>query len=66
MKPDAQGYLEGKDALDFAEKYLRKGLIDSQNWEIEYENPDNGDKWIMTYPDSEAHGGGSPLLTKVR
>jgi Immunity protein 27 len=57
--------LEGKDAIDFAERYLKKIRTDGLNWEIEYEDPITGDRWMMDYPHSEAHGGGSPRLRKL-
>ena len=56
--------LEGKDAVDYAERHLRKLRVNSQTWEIEYEDPTTGEKWIMDYPHSEAQGGGSPRLRR--
>ncbi|MBV8114072.1 MAG: hypothetical protein JO300_04980 [Silvibacterium sp.] len=58
--------LEGKKALDFAERYLKKIDLNPQTWQISYEDPSTGDLWIMDYPQSEAQGGGSPRLRKVQ
>ena len=33
--------LEGKDAVDYAERHLRKLRVNSQTWEIEYRRPDD-------------------------
>jgi len=56
--------LEGKNAIDFAERHLRKLQANPQTWEIEYDDPNTGEKWVMDYPHSEAQGGGSPRLRK--
>jgi hypothetical protein len=57
--------LEGKEAIDFAERNLKKLRTDGLNWQIEFEDPLTGDKWLMDYPHSEAQGGGSPRLRKL-
>jgi hypothetical protein len=57
--------LEGNEAIAFAERNLRKLQVDGLNWEIQYEDPITGEKWLMDYPHSEAHGGGSPRLRKL-
>lgn len=62
VKPEQ---LEGKEATDFAERKLKKLRADGLNWEIEYEDSITGDRWMMDYPHSEAHGGGSPRLRKL-
>jgi hypothetical protein len=56
---------EGKEAYDFAQQHLEKLSVDSTSWEIEYRDSLSGEKWIMDYPHSEYHGGGSPRLRKV-
>ena len=57
--------LEGKEAITFAERHLRKLQGHGLNWEVAYEDPRTGEKWLMDYPNSEAHGGGSPRLRKL-
>jgi hypothetical protein len=57
--------LEGEDAIAFAERHLRKLEVGGLNWEIAYGDPNTGEKWLMDYPHSEAHGGGSPRLRKL-
>jgi len=56
--------LEGKEAVDFAERHLKKRQTNSQTWEIEYEDASTGERWVMDYPHSEAHGAGSPRLQR--
>jgi len=53
----------GKEAYDFAEKYLRR--VNSKNWEVEFEDPKSGALWLMDFPQSESHGGGPPRLRKL-
>lgn len=66
MTPQTPQELEGKEAVDFAERHLRKLQANPQTWEIEYEDPSTGERWVMDYPHSEAHGGGSPRLRRRR
>jgi hypothetical protein len=56
--------LRGARAKEFADR-LRKIRVDPENWTVEYEDPETGDHWLMDYPDSGAHGGGSPRLRKL-
>lgn len=56
----------GVEALDFAEKELTKIKSNPDTWEIEYICDKTGDIWIMDYPNSELHGGGSPRLRRVK
>ena len=57
--------LNGAEAVNYAKQNLQKIGSDSINWEIEYKDPKTGEKWIMDYPHSECHGGGSPRLRKI-
>ena len=57
--------LRGAEAVEFAAKKLRKLRTNPETWEVEYEDPETHEHWIMDYPHSEAHGGGSPRLRKV-
>ena len=57
-----QDELHGKEAVRFAKAHLRQVRVDPANWEIEYVNDSTGQRWVMDYPQSELHGGGSPRL----
>lgn len=41
---------------------MKKIGQDDSGWEIYYEDERTGDRWVMDYPNSEQHGGGSPRL----
>lgn len=53
--------LAGNAALEYA-KRLRKVRVDSSTWTIEYVDEETGKRWLLDYPRSEQHGGGSPRL----
>jgi hypothetical protein len=55
--------LRGAEALEYA-KHLRKAGVDAERWEIEYIDEGTGDRWLLDYPESERHGGGSPRLPR--
>ncbi|MBV6396582.1 MAG: hypothetical protein HFACDABA_02182 [Anaerolineales bacterium] len=57
--------LNGREAQDYAKRHLRKVRVDGQTWEIEFECVNTSIKFIMDFPQSEAHGGGPPRLRKV-
>jgi hypothetical protein len=57
--------LEGARALAYADKHLREVKVDAATWEVEYVCPTSGQRWLMDYPQSGAHGGGSPRLRAV-
>jgi len=65
MNSESRREYEGAEAKVFAETMLRKIRTDSTKWEILYEDPKTGDCWIMDYPNSNEHGGGSPRLRLV-
>jgi hypothetical protein len=56
--------LHGADAVAFA-KRLKNLKTNPDTWEVEYVDEDTGEKWLMDYPNSEYHGGGSPRLRKI-
>ncbi|WP_133719260.1 Imm27 family immunity protein [Methylocaldum gracile] len=56
--------LHGVDAIEYT-KRLRKIKSNPDTWEIEYIDDSTGEKWLMDYPESEYHGGGSPRLRKL-
>jgi hypothetical protein len=41
---------------------LEKICTDSSGWELLLRDPNDGRYWERTYPQSEMHGGGPPLL----
>jgi hypothetical protein len=57
--------LDGAEAKLYAQHHLKKVRVDGNLWQIEYECLDTGVRWILDYPHSEYHGGGSPRLRKV-
>ncbi len=57
---------EGVEALNYIKLFLRKVRADADSWEIEYINDANGEVWIMDFPESEQHGGGSPRLRRKK
>ena len=40
-------------------------VVDGDSWSALYRNPDDGNYWELTYPQSEMHGGGPPALERV-
>ena len=57
--------VEGAAALDFAAKHLKRVGVNLDSWEVEYVCENTGEKWILDYPNSSQHGGGSPRLRRV-
>jgi len=55
--------VEGADVEPYVE-HLREVRVDVAKWEVFYECPITGALWVKTYPESEAHGGGSPYLIR--
>lgn len=43
-------------------EYLIKLATDGSGWEHLYFDQEDGRYWELTYPNSESHGGGAPLL----
>ena len=56
--------LRGAEGFGICER-LRKVGVDAERWEIEYIDDGTGDRWLLDYPESEQHGGGSPRLRKL-
>lgn len=42
--------------------HLREVCMDAPNWTALYLDPTDGRYWELTYPYSEMHGGGPPVL----
>lgn len=45
--------------------HLRKLGADPTGWDVLYVDEADGRYWELTYPDSDRHGGGAPLLTAL-
>jgi len=56
--------LHGEAAVTFAETRLRKVGSDPSAWKVFYVDDLTGEHWVMDYPESGQHGGGSPRLVK--
>ena len=47
------------------ENYLGKVAVDKTGWEILYRDSNDNRYWLLTYPNSEYHGGGPPTLKMI-
>ncbi len=60
------GSVKGDSTCDrirwLTDSFFELVVVDGDNWSALYRNPDNGDYWELTYPQSEMHGGGPPAL----
>lgn len=56
--------LAGTEAAQYVE-HLRRVSLSNETWEAEYSCPETGWRWLEAYPDSGAHGGGSPRLWRM-
>ena len=45
--------------------FLTKLGADPSGWDVLYRDPSDGRLWELTYPQSDAHGGGPPRLTQL-
>lgn len=45
--------------------YLEMVGHDESGWDTLYRDPTDGRYWELTYPESEMHGGGPPLLRNI-
>ncbi|MEH6347469.1 MAG: Imm27 family immunity protein [Bermanella sp.] len=57
--------LTGSQAITFLEKNCIKVTTDESGWEILYKEKSSNKYWELTYPNSEMHGGGEPLVSPV-
>lgn len=57
--------LRGAAAEKYADAHLDIVRTNTATWEVEYVNRETGETWVMDYPNSGAHGGGSPRLRRV-
>ncbi|SHN12734.1 Imm27 family immunity protein [Roseibium suaedae] len=53
----------GADALSRRTK-LTEIRVDPEKWETLYQDMETGDLWVLDYPNSHLHGGGSPRLRR--
>lgn len=56
---------EGNDGIEFLKK-LQKVSVSETGWEVLYKCPDCNEYWELSYPQSELHGGGPPLVKKLK
>ncbi|HET6990518.1 MAG TPA: Imm27 family immunity protein [Bacteroidia bacterium] len=57
--------IESGPEIELKLKRLKEIKIDATNWVCYYIDELNGEKWIKEYPNSDYHGGGAPILTKI-
>ena len=50
---------------DWIAHKLDRLVVDSTGWIILYRHRGTGQRWELSYPRSEMHGGGPPLLRRV-
>lgn len=61
---DESAELVGPAAVECAAK-LRRVFTDSENWVEHFIDDATGARWVLDYPQSGMHGGGSPRLRRV-
>lgn len=62
--------VDGKSVADestrrievLVKQYLKEVRRDVSGWDVLFTDPSDGRFWELTYPQSELHGGGPPLL----
>jgi len=47
------------------QNHLKKITQDSTGWIVLFEDPNDKRYWELSYPESELHGGGQPMLTNI-
>ena len=55
--------LRGLEAQTKTKKLTKTGT-DETGWVTTFKDLITGETWILDYPDSDHHGGGSPRLTR--
>jgi len=59
--------VKGDDATrrieDLVAHHLRRLSQAADGWSVLYEDPSDGRRWELTYPESSSHGGGAPRLS---
>ena len=51
---------------ELAARHLQELDRDPTGWDRLFVDPDDGRYWELTYPESELHGGGPPLLRNLQ
>ncbi|WP_299775903.1 Imm27 family immunity protein [uncultured Pseudoteredinibacter sp.] len=57
--------MQGKEIDKFLNKYCDKVATDESGWEILYRAKSTQEYWVKTYPNSEQHGGGKPVVVNI-
>jgi hypothetical protein len=65
MSDEPVSELHGNAAKRFVETQLQEVEVDAAAWTTRYRNPRDGSEWLLDYPHSEVHGGGSPRLRRL-
>lgn len=55
----------GNEAHDFIQSSCEKIAVDDTGWETLYRELSSNEYWYFTFPNSEVHGGGEPLLVPI-
>ncbi len=55
----------GDQAYTFLKSSCTKIAVDDTGWETLYREFGSNEYWYLTYPNSEMHGGGEPLLERI-
>jgi hypothetical protein len=55
----------GSQAISFLETNCIKITTDESGWEVLYKEKPSNKYWVLTYPNSEVHGGGEPLVSPL-
>ena len=57
--------IKGNKVSEFLESNCIEVATDDSGWETLYEDEDSKEYWVRTFPDSQLHGGGFPILTQL-
>lgn len=57
--------IKGNRAWDYIEANCIEVATDESGWETLYQDKASKEFWVRTFPDSQLHGGGLPLLTML-
>ena len=61
-----ENVIYGNEVNNFFKSHkLRISWTSPDGWTVRYVDDSTGDLWELTYPHSECHGGGPPLLKRV-
>ncbi len=65
MCKSSMNQFTGPQAITFLEENCIKVTTNDSGWEILYKEKSSNKYWELTYPNSEVHGGGEPLVSPV-